>query len=279
MDDGTASNSSISNGDSGSNPDDANSATQDSSGLSAGAKAGIGVGAALGVIAIIVAIFFLYKRRRKSEPKATPKFEDFSRRIDDNGFQQKAELRGSYSPTIAGPVVRKAELDELEKPASRVTELGLEPSLLSRSQELSTTTGPVGRKAEVDQEDNPVRRAAELGLEPSLFARSHELGNSRRLNAYEIESDPPTVASTGTSRRPPQTTSTPSSFEPLPSNSDGMSKVAEEVDILVSELGIVAKRKRFVGTTVEARQSEEYRTLEAREQELRSRLSELQSGQ
>lgn len=39
-----------------------------SSGLSTGAKAGIGIGVSVGVIALLVIAFFIYRRRRKTNP-------------------------------------------------------------------------------------------------------------------------------------------------------------------------------------------------------------------
>ncbi|KAK5049840.1 hypothetical protein LTR84_003958 [Exophiala bonariae] len=235
--------------------------------LSTGAKAGIGVGVAAGVIAAILLIFFVRKFRRSKDTttEQTSAPDPSSGALDDPGFQEKSELQGGpFNPEIAGPVKRKGELEN-----------GAVSSTSPLRSELPTSPS-----------------ASELEEKPSLLARAQERSDSKpggtSSDESKSDSNPTNTVTMSTKRNPVDANILSQSIaEPLPPDSSS-NELAEEFDLLVSELGILVRRKKALRTSadasgvppeeVEGRKGEDYRELDTREQRLRSRLSELQAS-
>jgi hypothetical protein len=169
------------------------------------------------------------------------------------GFDDKLEMHDdSYDPALAGKVNPKDELDSVARsPGIKVT--------------------------------------PELEEKPSLLSHAHELPNSSSTGATSSKTDHGPGPRSPTARKPVKTARAASEqlVEPSVSRSDQPpGELAEEVDLLVSELGILTKRRRALVASAEAagvnldalegRKGEDLRELEAREQRVRSRLTELQ---
>jgi hypothetical protein len=231
--------------------------SNESSGLTTGAKAGIGVGAALAITVAIVMFFFIIRRRKRTrnvKSAATPSSRSTKQTLDTPGFDDKLEMHDdSYDPALAGKVKQKDELDSVARPpGTKVT--------------------------------------PELEEKPSLLSHAHELPNSSSTGATSSKTDHGSGPRSPTARKPVKTprAALEQLVEPSVSRSDQPpGELAEEVDLLVSELGILTKRRRALVASAEAagvsldalggRKGEDLRELEAREQRVRSRLAELQS--
>jgi hypothetical protein len=227
-----------------------------STGLSTGAKAGIGVGAALAITAVIIIFLFIIRKRkrtRNAKLTAAPNSRSTKQTRDMPGFDDKLEMHdGSYNPALAGKVNKKDELDSVAR--SPGTEI-----------------------------------ATELEEKPSLVSYAHELPIPSNSGTASSKSAHGSVPNSLIARKPVNTPTAASEqvMEPSISRSDQTpGELAEEVDLLVSELGILTKRRRALVASAEAagvrldalegRKGEDLRELDAREQRVRSRLAELQ---
>ena len=236
-----------------------------SSGLSTGAKAGIGVGVALGVILAALIGFFVYRRRRRT-PTQNEKVTPHASPAPAPHEHDKPELKGSaYDATIAGPVKRKNEL------------------------ETTTTINSVP--------DAPHPGAAELGEHDHIAnTRSNELSASqstRRADPSSASDQSTAVNSSDRTGEPVMATmfggpGSSSLREPPLQTTESHEELTEEADTLVSELGVIQKRKKALNAAaaaagvsaeeVEGRKGEEYRRLLGREESVWKRMEQVQEA-
>jgi hypothetical protein len=165
--------------------------------------------------------------------------------------EKKPELHGGpFDPKIAGPVKKKAELGQ------------------------GTTSWHIPNRPE-------------LGSEPSPHVCSHEL-QADDTNLSDLESHQAVATKKKVSRRSSRRQNPIPHSEAYITGSSEAAEDVEELDLLVSELGILTKRKKALVASAEAlgvkpeevggRKGDDYRELDSREQRLRARLDELQSN-
>jgi hypothetical protein len=223
--------------------------------LSSGAKAGIGVAAAAVILGILVFALLWYKRRRRNpaaRPAATVSGSNKPEDHHEAGFQQKPELHGGpFNAAIAGLVRKKGELG----------------------------SGIVRSKAP---------HLPELEGKPRIQANTHEISSSDHgsSNQGKTTATDSSTITTQVSRIQTNSLSHPIS-EPHALSPSFTKEQTEEIDLLVSELGILMRRKKALAASAEAsnlrpedvegEKGEDYRDLNAREQRLRVRLEELRS--
>lgn len=206
----------------------------------------------IGLLVIAILMFIAVLSRRKSK---------ITRRSDDSlnhEYDSKPELHDdSYNPAIAGPIRRKPELD------SKKTAISELPNVTSHEM-------------------------------PSTYEKSisNELSDSTTQAASSNRSMDAAPSTQRISRKPvpswTESTQQPNSppFR-APHRSDTHNQeLTEELDTLVSETGVISKRKKALTAAatasgirpedLEGRKGEEYNELLTREHRVRMRMNEIQ---
>ncbi len=277
-------------------------------GLSTGAKVGIGVAVPLGVIAIaIIALLFFRGHRR---PKVVS-YPPVSLEEEKHESYEKPELVGDpYDPVMGGPIKWKPELEghtistatspvppRLENHTLSSKGLPVSPELENHT--ISTNGLPISPELEnhtISTNNLPI--SLELADNTTSLITSHELPSTTHatttpeLPYREASSTKETAAgnNTASSRKPGPHATAPAPVTQRPeAATEGREELTEEADSLVSELGVIQKRKRTLTTAataagvsqpenVEGRKGDEYRKLIQREQSVRERMAEVQEA-
>ena len=232
-----------------------------SSGISIGAKAGIGVGVALGVILAVALGVFMYLSRKRSTTRSE-KGASHTSLAAESHEHEKPELRGSaYDATIAGPVKRKLELETSTNPVPSAPHPGT--SELSEQGTIAKTSSHELSTSQSTRKTDPSSTSRSTILAPSDQAQP----SSAAMVGGPIPSAFP--------QRQLQVT-------------ESHEELTEEADTLVSELGVIQKRKKTLNAAadaagvraedVEGRKGEEYRRLMSREVSVRKRMEEVQEA-
>ncbi len=173
----------------------------------------------------------------------------------DDDFDKKPELIGGpYDPTIAGPVRRKPELHAKSRQISELAQ--------DDSHELPVTKGNA--------------TSTELLGAPTDATRDEALA-VRPIS--KISRKPVPV---------PAQRSTAGLRASKPQKTENHDELTEEYDTLVSEMGIISKRKKALTAAaatagvepedLRGRRGEDYSELMRREEKLRGRMTELQDA-
>ena len=184
--------------------------------------------------------------------------------------QEKAELTGGpYDPKIAGPVKCKPELETTTTNASTtgISELAAPRPINANSHELSTDDLTAVMSHELSSNKTPTPAGSSSGS-GSAGVLSRKIPQQQPGNTK--------FSRLGRSGGPVQ--------QPMQSDDE----LTDEADTLVSELGVISKRKKALvaaaGTAgvkpkeAEGRRGEEYRELVQREERVRKRMAEVQAA-
>ena len=223
--------------------------------LSTGDKAAIGVAVPVGVLGIAVVLYLIWRRRGRTStisPSHPTTGADW----------EKPELQDdSYDPAIAGPVRKKPEL---EAKSSHISELPHHSSDHIDSHEIAADV-PISSR----QSGSSATQVVSTSRVPSSRMVSRPAGN------------------------PVQGTSTTASATRRqavvePSKAENQDELTEEYDTLISEIGVISKRKKALNgpamtagvrpEDLQGRKGAEYRQLTQREEGVRARMEEVQNA-
>ena len=224
--------------------------------LTTGDKAAIGVAVPVGVLAIASALFLIWRRRRQPRPASQAETTEATE-------WEKPELQDNYDASIAGPVRKKPELEARGRHISELPDSGTDHIA---SHEIAA--------ADMTTKSNEMQGS-------STSHTSTTLNNPSSTTANRPTRKPLPVSSTAISDLKPQ----PPAKAPKAENHD---ELTEEFDTLISEIGVISKRKRALNSAAAAagvqpedlqgRRGTEYQQLTQREEGVRARMAEVQNA-
>ena len=219
--------------------------------LSTGDKAAIGVAVPVGLLGVAVVLYLIWRRRKKTSSTSP-------RDTATEAEWEKPELQDdSYDSAIAGPVRKKPEL---EAKSSHISEL------------------PHHSVHHIDAHE----------IAATVPTSSEQSSSSATQVASDSQAAPSRTASKP-ARKPvlgPSTTRYQAAVEP--SKAENHDELTEEYDTLISEIGVISKRKKALNSAavtagvrpedLQGRRGAEYQQLAQREEGVRARMAEVQNA-